>query len=469
MKLFAGIEIGEQYLKIITADQMGAQPKFTDCIVKRIAGLDDAAITDTIIDVFKKNKYKPTSVALSLPRNFVTVRNLSLPSKDKKELIKMVELHINRIVPYKKEEMFYSYQICGQDERGYSRILVAIVTKEIMRKQMRIIEKTGFPVDSIMFSSEGLYHLILKTSKMKISKEEVYLILDVDTFFTDLIILKGGRLVFSRSISFKNIQLEEKTGRNRLMGDIRQALIIFNSEEQSAKPSQVFLSGAFAEILAPSIEQELEFPVQSVKIPGMDKCLRAKKRTIPKDASVSGVAALFFDNIQRQFSFTLPEIQIRKDLRRRMKELMTIGLGSIYILGVIFFIFLGRQQQNRAYLARLNEQASVIEKQLGEVVHQRKKIKTTKELLAERQIPLFVLFQLQKAVSESVVITNLSIDADNNVVLKGTAQQLSDIFGLTTKLEESKQFKEVETRNTRKRKIKGLELVNFEVKFLAEL
>ncbi|MFH2137751.1 MAG: pilus assembly protein PilM [Candidatus Omnitrophota bacterium] len=468
MKLIAGIEIGEHYIKILTSSQKSISPKISDCIIESIDSRNDEEIAKAIIDIFKKNRYRPESIAISLPRNFVTVRSLHLPSKDTEEISKMVELHISRVVPYKKEEVFFSYQMSGEDEMGYTKVLLAIVNKDIMRRPIKIVEKTGVLVDRILLSSDGVWQWVLKKCGESINSDDLYLSLDIDTTFTDFIIFDRNNFIFSRSIALKASELAEDLGRKRLLGEVRQSLLIFNNEEQNRKPAMIFLSGPYGDELGRIIEKELGTKVQSVPVPVSAERLKRKKRILPPDVSLLGAASLFLQNGKQGFPFELPEIQVRKSLRKKMKEMVFLGLFSIYFLSMVFFIFLGRMHHKQTYLDELKLRADKVEKELGQVVPQLDKIEIVKGVLESRRVPLYLMYQLQKAVPESIAISNISLDEENNIVLRGQAIQLSDVFDLATNLEKTRNFKDVQTRNTRKKKVKDQEVVDFDMRFFLE-
>ena len=204
MKLSLGIEINEEYLKLVAVKPLKLQPpKIFDCIVERISSFSDEQITNRIVEILHTWKIKPNRIALCLPRNFVTVRNLHLPSQDRQEIMQMINLHIGRVVPYKKEEIVFGYQSLGRDEMGYSKELVAIVHIDIIRRQSRILEKAGLFIDNICLSSFGTWQWVIKNYQNEMNQNDLYLILDIDSIFTDFIIFSRTNLLFTRNIPIK--------------------------------------------------------------------------------------------------------------------------------------------------------------------------------------------------------------------------------------------------------------------------
>ena len=468
MKMTCAVEIGEHYFKILTSSRSGTQVKLSDFFVLPVNSLSDEEIAAAISDIFKKNRYRFESVAVSMPRNFVTVRNLHLPSNDESEISKMIELHISRVVPYKKEEVFFSYQPFGRDEMGYAKILLAIVNKDIMRRAIKIVESTGVFVDKVLLSSNGVWQWLLKNYGDIINSSDLYLCLDIDTTFTDFIVFNRENLLFSRSISLKARDFDAELGRKKLLGEVRQSLLIFNNEEQSEKPVMIFLSGAGSSSLGSVIEAELGIKVQTADAPFFERNIKKKENKVPSDVSLTAAVSLLDVAEDADFSFVLPEIQVRKSLRKKMKELVFLGLFLVYFLSLVFFVFLGRLHHKQIYMGSLSGRADRIEQEFGQVAGDMDKIEYVKSILHTRKRPLFIMDQLQKVIPVTVSIISINVDEENQIVFHGQAFQLSDVFDLATNLEKITLFKDVQTRNTRKKQGKNREIVEFEMRFLLQ-
>ncbi|MFQ5680918.1 MAG: pilus assembly protein PilM [Candidatus Omnitrophota bacterium] len=502
MKPSIGIEIGEEYLKVVTAqaerrflpysnvgpsdeklparriiDRVKLFPKvffglfpgrysgLFRFVVKPIAGYGESDITAIFGEILKKKEYKGKSVVMSLARNFVTVRNLRLPSQDKQEVARMIDLHIDRIVPYKKEDVVFSYQVCGTDDAGYARVVLAIVHSEIIYRQIKILEAAGILVDKVILSSCGVWQRIVRDFANDIQRSELYLALDVDTTFTDLIIFNKSGLIFTRGIGARAVEINRSDiGQKKFLGDIRQSLLIFYNEEINRKPKKIFLSGAIIRGLADVIGRELEIPVEVVSSPAQTDLIH--KTTEPDRASLTAVAQLLSDNDKARLSFPIPEIEIRKSLRDKTKDLMVFGGICVYCLGLICLIFLGRIYNRRVYLGRLKENSAAIENELGDVIRQLKKIEFIKGYLNHRRLPLFVVYQLQRIISDDVALSFIRMDEEERITLRGKARHLPDVFRLITRIEKLQYVDKVQTEYTRKKKFRGEEITDFELSFM---
>ncbi len=467
MKVILGVELGNEYLKIAVASDKGAQSKIIDCLFEPIASRSDEEISSAIINSLKKKRYKSQSISVSLSRNFVTMRNLHLPSTDQEEIEKMIGIHVTRIVPHKSNEVVSSYCLSGIDEMGYGRVLVAIVHNENISRQLRILDRAGFLVDGITLSSHCVWEKVKTEFCSSIPTNAVCGIFDVDADFTDFILFDKDNLLFTRTIAVKGAEANTELGLRKLLGEARQLMVIFGNEEVNSKPEKIFLSGAIKKEMVPAIEDDLETPVQYVS---PLSCVEGKKdegEDVARKLSFIGVAnvAVSADS-EKKLSFVLPEMKIRKMLRDRIREISVLGSLVIYSLCVICFIFLGRIYNQQSYMDDLIEQSSGIESDIGDLVGYRDKVNFVKEHLEKRRIPMLVIHPLQKLMKENMSVTFIRLNAENKVTVRGRVFHLSDVFNLISELEKIKYFVDVQTRYTRKQKFKGDEMTEFEVSFM---
>ncbi|MCP4651355.1 MAG: pilus assembly protein PilM [PVC group bacterium] len=469
MKVFIGVEISEEYIKIVVSKHRGQQAKIIDAMVKPIGTLSDGDIAGAIMSFLKTNRYKPKAVAVSLARSFVTVRNLHLPSKDQSEIGGMIDLHISRIIPYKREEVVLSHHFSGVDELGYARVMLAIIHIDIITRQMRILEKTGFPVDRITLSSYGSWQWVLRSFNSEIKKTELYLILDIDATFTDFIIFDRDNLLFTRNIAIKAQELHSDLGKRKLLGEVRQSLLIFNNEEIEKKPQAIFLSGANIPRFSKIVEEELSIPVRTVSGPVSEGILKTKERRIPESISLNALSELNLKEGNVILSFILPEMQVRRSVKEKTKELVVLGSLMILSFMIISLIFWARIYNKQTYLKQLTERSILVENELGDIAEKIDRIAFTKSFLNKRCIPLFVMSRLQKVIKDSASIELISLSDNKKITLRGQAYKLSDVFALVSSLDEVEEFTEVQTRYTRERKMKNMILTDFELSLLLNL
>ena len=468
MKLPIAIEISEKYLKINAAHLAGTRMKVSNCVVERISALSGEQITALLVSIFTKFKIKPRSLTLSVSRNAVTVRNLHLPSQNKQEITQMIDLNVARMVPYKREEILFNYRLLGIDEMGYSKVILAIVKRDLIRRQIKIVEDAGYPVDQISLSTYGVADWCYDSCRSDMSQNEIYLLLDIDSSFSDFIIFSYNNLLFSRSINVgaESISSDKENGTIKILGEVKQSLIMFYNEELNKKPAAVFISGAdINPEIARVFESELGFPVRMLAQSCPKECLKDMAPGLGKEVSLTAVAEFSCRESDKHINFVLPEMQIRKSLREKTRDIIIIGSLCIYVFTVVCISFLGKIQNQLHYLSKVKSRCSAIEAEFGDKLDYLSKIQSVKKFLGDRDTAMFVVANLQKNLPQEISLNSISIDEEGKVVLRGNAVQLADVYKFSGVLEKVEHFKDIQEKSTRKKRVKDKDLTEFELVF----
>jgi len=469
MKAPVLIEINEEFLKIATGKPFARQRQLADCYVAPISGLTDNQISQAVGNFLRENKVRPAPLSVCIPRNFVTVRNLHLPSQVESEIRQMLQLHIGRIVPYKKEEIVFDYSLVGYDEMNYAKLILSIVHNDVLTRQLNILHAADLFIDRISLSSYAVWEWVMSNQKNEISASEIYLILDFDANFTDFIVCNRSHLLFTRSITVDTKEGLQQGQLAKLIGEVRQSLVIFHNEEMNKNPAKIFLCGAgLVDEAQKMFSAEFDMPVVIVPPPYNKQLLISKSRSIPVNVSLTSAAELLLEDSGKRISFMLPEIQIRKALNDRTRELMILGMLVIYFFSASLAYFWGKFYNQQLYLNKLAKRNKTINEEMGGLLTKYRKLSLVKTFLYQRNIPLAFLYELEKITPFQVAINYLSVDNSGMVTLRGQGAMLSDVFRYISTLENSKFFKDVATKYTRTKKTQDKEYTEFELTFKSE-
>jgi Tfp pilus assembly protein PilN len=434
------------------------------CFAKSVSALNDEQITREIVDFLKKEKTKLKSAILCLPRNLVTVRNLYLPSQDAKEIDQMVELHISRVVPHKKDEIIFSHHFLGVNQEGYARVMLAIIQKSLLRKQVKILESAGLSIERIGLSSYCGWQWVAKNYQAKMNGQDTYILVEVDDNFSDFIIFSQQNILFTCVINIgaASIKADPANGLNKFLGEIKQSIVVFNNEESYSKPSKVFIGGAglVSDIIG-GVESGVDLPVELV-LPPYDIGDQKTKETFNL-VSVNSLAGSAYKDTGQTLSFTLPEMEIRKSVRNRMKELVIMGVLFLYMLTVICVMFLGDLQNRQMYLDHLLRQYQRIEGDAAGLAKQQEKQDFIIQGLKKRQVPFLVFYQLSRIIPTEANLNFINIDKNNSITLRGQSLDFSDVFKFISELEQAAYFKDIQTKYTRKKRWRNKEVTEFEL------
>jgi len=468
LKNNVSIELNKQYLKIVYSRSMAAKPSISNCIVSNIASLTDEQISAEIVNVLHREKISSKTVSVCLPRDFVTVRNIHLPSQDQNEISQMIELHIGRVVPYKKDEIVFGYKTSGLDEMGYSRVILAIVQIDVLRRQAKILEKAGLSVENISLSSYESLQWVYRNCQNNIGRSDIYLLLDVDSSCTDFIIFSQHGLLFTRSISMgmDSLRTKDSFGFVKLVGEMKQSIIVFHNEEVSSKLVSIFITGCRdISAISDTISEEMELPVKIVPCPCLKDFSKAEKMNVPSDVSLTAVSELSLELGKKSFNFILPELQVRKQLKEKTRDLFIFAACFVYLFTIICLVFVGRIYVKQNYLNKLESRYVSIDKEIRDLVEKSSQVEKLKGFLDERKSDFIIINRIQRLVPAEITIDYIGIDSKNSITLKGQALQLSDVFKFVTSLEKSTFFKDIQQKSTRKRKLRDKEVTDFELIF----
>jgi len=471
MKTKAALEISESYLKIAVSYPAIALKKGSFWFfAKKISGLSDDQVARLVTETLKIQKVKVKYVLVSVPRNQVTVRNLVLPSQNQEEILQMVDLNISRIVPYRKDEIAFGYYVLGRDEIGYTKVIVGIAPIAGLRKQSAMLEKTKLFIENFVLSSFGSWHRTAELCRNEI-KNEIYILLDVDSNCADFIIFNREGLLFSRTISSSVAEDASAHEMVKLIGEIKQSLVIFQNEEMSKKPAKIFLAGAPAVLqFEKTISEELSLPVIVVPAVVSNEHKDADAGGgLPVSVSFNAVASLLSETPSKMLTFGIPEVQIRQAFKEKTRELTILGTMGIYFLCIFFLFFLSRIYSYGAYLNKLNQNIKELQQATGGLIEQERKIEFVEDIINRRSFLAVFISQLYKITPAEIAFSYINLDKSGLATLRGQSVQLSDVFKFITKLENSPYFKDVDTKYTRTKKLKEKEVTDFEVSFATQV
>lgn len=412
---------------------------------------------------------KPQNTIISFPRNSVTLRNLRIPSANPNEIDDMIKLHVGRQVPYAKEEIVSGYRIIGKDTMGYSKVMLAIVHRESIRKVFRILEKAGLYTDRVELSSDGALSWLCKAAKpADLKSGEAFIILDIDSAFTDFVVSTNENIVFSRVIALGADALSDESKWQKFIGEMKQTMVISQGEEILQKPTRVFVSGAVEKLRALSSKIEIEFNLPSqvvdplINLP-LAKEVEKKPAEIFESVSFSALLGLGLDTLKKKINFVLPEAQIRRALRDRSREMIFLASGIMYVILIVCGIYLEKMNNRQAYLGMLNKRYEKIAGESEGLNEKMERIKRIKAKLDTRFSALNCLYEISKLMPPEIVLLNLNFQKDDKVSIKGQSREMSDVFKFITILEGSPLFKDVSTRYTTRKKLKDSDIIEFEL------
>ena len=447
------VELLDRYLKV----SIGRK-----AMVVNLPNVDPASISSALSSVFKDNKQaKNLDVFVVLSRNKITVRRVELPSQDPKEIEQMLGLYLIRQIPYHKEEVCWAYQNLGFDGISNSHLVLAVALKNVFKNIVNSFVPINILPEAVLMSSQGLLHYVNEACKDKSLLNSSYFILDVDENYSDLVLVHHHKLGSSAVIPMGIENLNNLSDSERFSAELAQGLIALGNEVPEAKCERIFLTGASATFvtMVEKAAKDLRLKAQYLSTKEYDTFVA----TGSKGISLSSVLGFNAQVARDDIKFVVPELQIKKEMKTKVQQLMILGAAMVFILVMLCGIGLVRLVQRQSYSATLKAKVADLGKNAKELDSVVDSLKIARQYTDPKSSVLFFITDLNRLCPDNITITNYNWEWKKGLSFRGYAQQIPDILSFVNALNSSEAFKGAQNRYTRRRRVKDKEVVDFEI------
>jgi len=472
-KRITAIEIGDNWLKIAQVDASKKEKMVSKIIIKNITSFSDNQIAKEISDLSSEIKIDASLLTVAVPHYIAAIRNLEFPSRDPAEIKDIIELQVGKLTPFTKDEIVYDSQILESSAEGYSRVIVAIVQKDTIERCLRVLEKTGLKADRIALSSEGLLDWTKLVCKHEDEDKRPCAVVDIGNKISDFEVILKGKFIFSRNISIGADHLADDfmQWEEKFIAEINNAIYAYQNEMLDSQIGKVVICGA--EILTQRLDEialrkKLDIPVEVfppfMNMPATKEFLQEYDRNIAlKEVSVTAVCGLALAFKEQKINLIPQEIKMEKAVRERGKDLYRLGINLVFILVIISSIFLGRIYNKELYVGQLTQKTRSLQSRVEKLDNMVEEIKVIRERRSRRNNALEVIYAVHKVIPPEIYLLSVNFDGRERLAIRGTSENMSEVFRLVSSLEDTKHFQNVKTKYATKRKAGDKELTDFEI------
>lgn len=453
------VEIGEDWVKLAAVEPSRQGLTVSRLHLESFESIGPA-VSETIASVVQEFKLSRLPVIGSLPRQMVNVRILELPSVDAEEIEDMVDLQIGKQTPYSKDEIVSDYRVIGSVRQGYTRVMLAIVQRNVLRERFCLLEEAGLNVERMSVSTEGVLNWYLAAAN-RLGGGGTVVVLDVDSFYSDFLVVSEGALCFTRSILVGANHLASGYARwkDKLAQEVQSSLEIFAGEMPELQPEKIVLSGAGQRTagLADDLAAALGMTVVGAN------CLEEVKKlpdsptlTDPQfvPASMTPIVGMGLDPGALEFALIPDSVRMKNNLARKAKGLTLLAmlLMAAMVASSIVATFKVSVKQRRCDL--LN--AEILGKEA--VVAEVQRMRDVTHVVRRRQdtvlSPLALLEELRRNLPEDIFFEGLDIDVSSEkpeqhrISLKCVAETPTGSGKLVGLLEQSMLLKDARASDT---------------------
>ncbi len=412
-------------------------------------------------------------LALSVPAHFLITKNIEIPSQDPKEIKDIINLQAGRLTPYAREEVIIDYVNIGVFRQSYTKLLLAIVNKDIVNRQFALFNEAGARLDRITFSSEAIGALVYQHVRLEV-QDAPFALIHVDTAATDFGVFLKGKLIFSRSIAVGAHQLltEREQHLTRYIEELKKSLDAYQLEDIEVAPILVVFCGAVGRLrdLEVMMLDAFRIPLKIIDAPD----ILARSDNLPKDAlameevSVLNVAAPAAVSAAPSINLIPEEMKLRQALEERGRDVIRTGILAMTTLLFIFATFFVHIYLKAEYLQELNRKFRKLNSEAAAIEEDFSRVRVIRKYLDRRGYHLNVLAEVYRLTPPEIAVINVRLRESGVFSVKGEATSMATVFAYVGALEKSDFLKEVKARYTSKKKVEGQELVDFEVSGMLE-
>ena len=465
-------QIDSNWLKVIQVEQLQHEKKVSLIKVVDIASLSDDDLANRVSALAKELKIDARYLVISIPRHFITTRNLELPSENPLEIKEMIELQIGKQTPYTSDEVIKDYQILDSNVDGYSRVFLVIVHRDIVERHFKILETAGLKVQRVGFSSEGLLNWSRLVGKEKISPDKVHILIEVDSDTSDFEVVLNDKLIFGRSIAlgFSQLPGQAEQWQKKFVEAVNHSIYAYQNEVMGKEIDRIIISrpGMVGESLDKAVlEKEFGIVVEIIEqfkdIPLTAEASNLLDNLVRTDVSFAGLLGLALTFGEQTIDLIPQELQMGRQVKEKGKDLFLMGIFFMLILVAISGVFLGRMYNKEHYLGQLKLRLSQIQSKTKVLNNMIRVMETIKDRIYTRGLVLNLIYEVHLAISPEMHLVSMSFDGKETLILRGESNVMSEVFNFVTKLEESGYFQNVKAKYATKRMVENREVTDFEI------
>lgn len=463
------VSLSDDFVRVVEVKGAGALAKVTRVVSRDVKGLSDLDLPKVIRSAVSGFNIKSSSILSVIPASSVTTKNIEIPSTNPEEIKSIVSLQAGRHTPFAREEIQIGYINLGVFKSSYSKVLLVIAKKDILKKQMAAFDKAGLKIKKILFGSEGIANFYSQVVSVADSSKVIG-IADIGSHSTDFVIALSGRSMFTRNIPVgkSHLSIEGQGAKDRLVEEIKKTVDSYQSEDIEQAPSSVVFTTDDA------VTKEIEEALKSkfgweTKIASYVDNIKASG-DVTKKLSSELAGASFLDLIASglsadflQVNLIPEEVELKKSIEDQGKEvfkMFRMAFICLVLFACILYINIYFHQEalnklKKKYQNTHNEVVSLENRSINAMAME--------NFLKNRMVSLDIVNELYRNIPQEIYLTSISMNEDSTITVQGVSDVPSLIYDLVVTLKESALFKSVDITSTSSKKDRGKDVSVFDM------
>jgi len=463
-----GFDLNDEYLKIAHVRVSSLKREVVNLAHREVRGLSEDEIASFIRQTLTQFKLKSARAFLTAPLYLVITRTIEIPSKDPEEIKELVNLQASRHTHYARSEIIIDMMALGVVRESYTKVLLVIVPKDAVSRQIQILDKAGLKLEKVLFPPEGI---CAASSKILGSEptDSTIAVVHMDSVFTSFIVTQKGKVLFVRGIPIgANHLLDEKEiYSDRFVDELQKSLEAYTNDEMGHLPAALFLTGVAAETkdLDNLFSETLRIPIKHQTYFN-HFAISSEARSV----AVSASRVSFFNLIAPLLLFDKMKIDLNSDekklkiqLEERGREVVKTGMLVMMILALVFLSFVGKVYTKKAFLQNLVSRYRLLREEAKSLERTFTRTRLVKDTVSNRGRSIETLAELYDTLPQDVRLGLIKYEEGSTFTVKGTSATMASVFSFVTNLEKSPRFKGVKTKYVTTRNENGQDVADFEI------
>jgi len=406
-----------------------------------------------------------------IPVNLVTTKNIEIPSLDPNEIRSIIDLQAGRHTPYAREEILISYVTICVFQRNYTKVLLIIANRDVVKKQLEVYDQAGVKIEKVLFAPEGVARFYGQAMKVK-SEDGPVGIIHFSQSATDFIVEFNNTVATCRNIpvGLGALIKEGQPAQERLIDELVKSVEAYQSEDINKMPETYVLTSDDPKVkeLQPVLQERLKAGIKVM--PYLDliqasEPLMLKMVSEYNDDSFLDLLALGGSLELVQVDLTPEELKTQRAMEEKGREVVMAGVLILVLLLFTTVMFFSKIYFRSDYLTSLQSEYAEKHRAVVALDSVAQKNRVLKDFVNSRMVTLEVLRTLYQLIPEEIYLENISVEDDGTINIRGVSESMSRVFNFVTALEESDLFKNVKTKSTTAKKDRGKDAAAFEIGF----
>lgn len=463
------VSLSEETLRIAQVKSAPTFPKVSKVFSEKIKGKEPEELLQIVQAALKGFNTKATAHICIVPTSLATTKNIEIPSTNPEEIRSIVNLQAGRHTPFSRDEIQIGFINNGIYKGNYTKVLLAIVNRNNLKKHLSVFEKSGLKIKQVLFSPEGIASFYSNIIGQAEGNAPVAVV-DVGQNSTDFVILTKGTPIASRNIPVGKKQLAEQgiQAEEKLVEELKNTLDSYQSEDIDVLPAKFILTSDDESIRSLQTTLQGKFSWACEIVPYVDS-VKASQGVLQQlatdfpDVSFLGLVSSACAAADAEINFIPEEVQLQKSVEDQSKELYQAAILALAVIVIVaatlsLKMFFGNHFYNKLKSKYSSERAEV--KRLEKLSS---KSAIIRDYLNSRMISLDVINELSAKLPGEVYLTNMFVEEDGSISIQGISDIASIVFNLGTTLKDSELFKSVEIKSTTAKKDRGKDVSAFEI------